>query len=55
MEELYLLIVRHDPECNVWVIDEDSRHHLEVGDCDVFELQVATIRPLVKDVAATDE
>ena len=53
MEDLCLLIVRHDPERNVWVVDEYSRHHLEVKDgYDVVELRVATIRPLVKDVGA---
>lgn len=47
---LALMVVRHDSDLNVWVIDEDSRHHLEVGNHDVFELQIATIRPLVRDV-----
>lgn len=45
-----MMIVRHDPDSNVWIIDEDSRHHLEKGHDDVFELQVVSLRPLVRDV-----
>lgn len=47
-EDLYLMIVRHDPNSNTWVVDEDSRHHLEHSCHAVFELQVATIKPLVR-------
>lgn len=50
-EDLYLMIVRHHPDTNAWVIDEDSRHHLEEDSHTVFELQVATIRPLVRAAA----
>ena len=50
MEELYLIIVRYDLDQDAWILDEDSRHHLEGGGHDVFELQVASFRPLVRDV-----
>ena len=42
----YLIIVRHDEELNLWVVDEDSCHILEDdgGNYPVQELQVHTIR-----------
>ena len=47
-EGCYLIIVRYDPEHDVWVVDEDSRHILE-GDGGAYavqELEVEILRPL---------
>ncbi len=46
-ENLYLVCVRHDPDRDLWMVDDDSRHHLD-GTHDLFELRVAAIKPLVK-------
>ena len=46
----YLIIIRYDPKCNAWVVDEDSRHILEddgTGATSV-ELQVSAIRSLTQ-------
>jgi hypothetical protein len=48
---LYLVIVRYDPDLDIWVIDEDSRHILEDdgGNYPTQELQVRTIRAVGQD------
>jgi len=46
----YLIIVRYDPKCNAWVVDEDSRHILEDDSKGMTsaELQVSAIRSLTQ-------
>lgn len=49
----YLIIVRYDPDCDAWVVDEDSRHILEErdgGGVTPQELQVLTLRSLPQSV-----
>lgn len=46
----YLIIIRHEPKYNAWVVDEDSRHILEDDGKNMTsaELQVSAIRSLTQ-------
>ena len=51
MGELYLVVVRYDPDLDAWIVDEDSRHILEDdgGNYPIQELQVQAMRPIGQD------
>lgn len=48
----YLIIITYDPERDIWIVDEDSRHILEkcAGGYTVQEIEGQIIRPLTDTV-----